>query len=487
MRYILVTRSGVVDSSSGEVLSLDRLEEVLLERPGGVIAGNNMYPVLATLVPMIKCDSGWSAKLKLQHKKKVLTGRVGGGIYFTHLSYRFPKERRNGKRHRPKSIKWLVLNLELFTETDDIAGASKALVDLADRRGISPRYSPGSFGGALLKASPLWSRDRNPAPWFISEKARFYLPGNYYALRVGIKHKTIDSALYVDQKSSHHTISSSVVLPDPRYLRARGRLRAVENGEYPRWLDSPKILKEHTGLLCAIIHSKGIPEDLEHLYPPWARLEGTRAVWIWTPELRILNSRVKLLWVSCALTSFEMDKALREFAEWSLAQLKDHNHPAIKPALLAAYGLLGVQVKDSIKNYTVTGRPKPESAKIVKLPLIDEVYCSTIESVRVPVIQNVVARGVIEAETRTRSLEYARLLEGKGVMVSQIYADGLIAVTDSIPEIPDGWRIAGVLSNLVSSSPNTIVSDEIVRMPGVPSGRRTIHIEQTSRALDKVV
>lgn len=484
MRYIFVTREGIVDSQTGEALELGRLEQVLLQKPGGIIAGNNLYPVISRLIPMIKSDYGWSAKLKLQKKKKTKSGVVGGAIYFTHLTYRFPKSTSRGKRFRPGSVKWTVLNLELFTETKDIAGSAKALVGLAERRGIKTRDSPGSFGGALLRSSPQWEKGRNPAPWFISEISRYRLPGNYYALRSGVQSRTIDHAYYIDQKSSHHTIASSVPLPHPAYLRARGRLRAVESGAYPEWIkpDQLSVLDDHIGVVVAVVECSFLPRQYEHLYPPWAKVRGKHAVWIWTPELRLFDKRVRLRWISASLTSYRLDPALLEFAEWSLKQIKNHPHPAIKPALLAAYGLLGARSDREIERYSVSGRPKPPRADIQNLPLIGECYRSTVNNVKVPVTQNVVARGVIEAETRTRSIEYARQLEWvHKIPVTQIYADGVIAQTDQLPFVPDDWRVVGSLTNLRSTSPNTMISDEITRTPGIPSGRRSIQLEQTSR------
>lgn len=480
MRYVFVTKDSVVDSQTGERLDLSQLESVLRQRPGGVIAGNNMYPTLAKLVPMLHSDYGWSAGLKMQQKRKPVSGRLGGVIYFTRLTYRFPKERCNGKRFRPGSIKWLILNLELFCETNEIEDSARALVSLARERGIRPRDSPGSFGGALLRASPAWQKGRNPAPWFISEKARHYLPGNFYALRHGYRIKTVPTAYYLDQKSSHHTIASTVPIPHPGFLHARGRLRSVEQGKYPAWIQGEnvaKMLARHTGLLCAMIECDFIPDSQRHLYPPWALKSGKRAVWLWTPELRLLDRRVRLRWVSASLTSYKMDPALLEFAGWSLEYLSHHKHPAIKAALLAAYGLLGVRGDKQVERYSVSGRPKPPRAENITIPLVGNVHRSVVKNTRVSAIQNVVARGVIEAETRTRSIEYARQLEGEGTHVMQIYADGLIAVTDQLPLfIPEYWRVAGELSNIYSPSPNTIIADNMIRTPGIPSGRRSARI-----------
>jgi hypothetical protein len=482
VRYIFITPSAVIDSSTGESLELEQLEKVMMEKPGGIIAGNNLYPVLARLVPMVKSDHGWSASLKVQQKRKLKSERVGGVIYFTRMTYRFPKERvAKNHRYRPGSIKWLILNLELFCETDDVAGAAKALVELAEKRGIKARHSPGAFGGALLRASPEWSTKRQPAPWFISEKARHYLPGNYYCLRDGYRMKTVPRAYYIDQRSSHHTIASTVMLPDPRHLRARGRLRSVEKGQAPYWIDGnnvQRIFDNHTGLLCAVVECDLMPRSIEHLYPPWAKRRGEHTVWIWTPELRLLDRRVRLRWVSAALTSYKCDPALNEYARWALDQLTHKHHNAIKPALLAAYGLLGVKSTGDIEKYSMSGRDAPVRSEVCKLPLIGECYRSTVTNTRVSAIQNVVARGVIEAETRTRSIEYARNLEEIGIHVCQIYADGVIAATDALPFVPKEWRIAGELTNVRSPSANTIISDNLYRMPGIPGGRRSAEIRR---------
>lgn len=481
MRYIFITPTGIADSSTGELLDIELLEEVLLIGGGGVICGNNLYSTLAQLIPMVRRDEGWSAKLKLQNRRKPNTGRAGGAIYFTSFTYRFPKVRHNGKRTRPKSIKWLVINLELFLETKDVSGAAKALVSLAERRGIAPRSSPGSFGGALLRGSPAWNKRRQPAPWFISEIARTRLPGNYYALRAGAQFRCVEKAVYLDQRSAHHHIAASIPLPNPAFLRARGRLRAVEKGYAPSWIDDVSLITGHVGLLCAVVRCHETPVEYQHLLPPWARRIGVHRTWIWTPELKLMNQSTELIHISACLTSFRLDPALREFAEWSLFQLEHHNHPAIKSALLAAYGLLAVRTDRRIENYSVSGQP-PKDSSVISLPVIGECFRSVVKNVRVPSIQNVVARGVIEAETRTRSIEYARYLEYvAGVPVTHIYADGLIAEAEKVPAIFDGWRLVEMLSNIRSVNPSTIISEQMSRTPGIPrSNKRPSVLDKSS-------
>jgi hypothetical protein len=480
MRYLFVTKKGIVDTLTGEVSERIELPPLIRMNPGGVIVGRNMYELLSGLVPEVRNDHGVTLKLmdKEDHNGKWRKGFT----YFSGMSYRFEKVRRNGRRYRPGSIKWLIINLELFceppvdmSELEDVEGAGRALVSLAARRGITTRSSPGAFGSALLRASNKWEKERHAAPWFISEDyARPNLPGNLYSLRSG--YRKAAEAYYLDQKSSHHSIVASTSLPHPHYLRARGYLRAVDKGIFRPWPNAVDMLRDHSGLLCATVEADTIPPTMTHLYPKWALESGKKQVWLWTPELRLLDRRVRLRWISAALTGRRMDPALPEFAKWALELLEYDNHPAIKPALLAVYGMLGCRPKDYYSMFTVHGRGKPPRATEVKRPLIGAVYRSDVKSRKPPSTQNVIARGVIEAETLTRSIEMARLLEGEGHKVIHIYADGLLTTADQLPFLPDGWRVQGALTHVSSPHPNSILSREMVRLPGIPNGRRAAYM-----------
>lgn len=421
------------------------------------------------------------------HRNEV---RVKGIIYVSRLTYRRAKRTRGGKRKRVPAIKWLVLNLELFCDPEknpDILQTAEALVNLAGRRGINPRHSPGAMGSAMVRASPEWENDRQPAPFFISEIAREYLPGNFYALNMNRQKGVIPHCYYIDQKSSHHKITDSIPLPHPKYLRARGRLRAVENGRHPLWIDQGELhlLQQHIGLLCCYMEIATIPNKLHHLYPPWAVKSGKQLRWVWTPELRLLDRFVRIRHVCCALTSHRLDPALWEYADWCLEQLQREDAGVIKSSLLAGYGMLGVKQNGPLELYTVHGRRKPLRAEVCELPLVKKVYRSTVEKTRVPTIQNVVARGVIEAETRTRSIEFARRLEAEGVPVVQIYADGLLAATDQLPltAVPEHWRIVASLTHVHSPHANSLISDQLVRLPGIQRDRRDVYLRRDAEGL----
>lgn len=479
MRYIIVRPDGILDTDTGELSDSLSLPMLLTCGNGGVIAGRNLYPLLSLLSDDIRKDTGWTMVVHAQHQK-VKRDKVGGIIYYSRISYRAPKVGGRNNRRRPPAIKWMVLNLELFTESEDLEAAARALVSIAEKRGVRPRYSPGTIGGALLRASPDWEPGRNPAPRFISEAARPHMPGNLYTLRHGYRNSK--RALYLDQHSSHHTIASSIPLPHPKYLRARGRFRSVEKrGSYPevtdRWLGGVDLLTlhNHIGVMVATLQIGHLAPTEKHLYPRWAQKAGTKQVWLWTPELRLLDRRIQIVKVSAALTSYRPDPALAEYAKWSLDQIHSCDfHPCIKPALLAAYGMLAVNNRESFTTHTIHGRPKPPRAESVNFPLVSgAVFRSTVERKRTPVIQNVVARGVIEAETSVRSIEMAREMEAMKIKVLQIYADGIIVESDQIPILPPTWRVSAELTNLVARTPNSVLADNLVKLPGIPNGRRT--------------
>jgi hypothetical protein len=476
VRSLFVLPTGVVDSDTGEVVDMS-LELLLTKRPGGSIVGRNLYPFLAPMVDDARRDYGWTATIITQ-SRQAKDDRVRGLIYFSHLTYRFAKIRRNGVRFRPGSIKWLVLNMELFTEDSDIVTGGRALMELASARGIRPRYSPGAFGAAMMRASPEYSRKRRPAPRFVSESARSNLPGNLYVLREG--YRTSKRAYYLDQRSAHHSAACTVDLPHPHHLRARGFFRAVEAERFPPWLKSTQLLANHVGVIIARVECRHLGRRQDHLYPPWARVPGTHVRWIWTPELRLLDQRVQIQHVCAALTSHVPDPLLREYGLWSREYLSPGRHSAVKPALLAGYGMLAVRTKSELVKYSVHGRTPSRRAEVVTLPLLSHVYRTRVEQRRTPSLQNVVARGVIEAEVNTRSVEMARRLESQGIPALHIYADGVIAECDQLPFLPDGWRVVTGLTDVTSANPTSVVSREMVRLPGIPDGRRTAYIRKDS-------
>lgn len=482
----MFTSRGIVHAITGEVLGPD-LGKILLQYKSSVLAGNNLYSEIAPLSENSRLDSGWTIAIS-EPRKLSSTHRVHGVLSVSRITYRHPKTRIEKNRYRPSSNKCVVIDFVawgVIVRESEFSQAIISLLELCSARGVKLRPTKGSLGSALLRASPNWVAGRGPAPRFISDQARDRLPGNMYALRKGYQAKVIPGAYYIDQISSHHTIASSIPLPHPQHLHSRsGKHRKVEKGICEPWIrsDNISILSNHIGILFCNVECDFIPDSLRHLYPRWALVKGTRNCHIWTPELRLLDRRVRIRWVSSGFTSTVADPVLLEYAQWALLQRSLTNHPIVKSALLPAYGVLATKGSGYVEHVLVHSRsPSPKSSPVT-LPLIGNAHRTRIPTTYRPVTQNVVARGVIESETLTRSIEYARELENTGIHVSQIYADGLIAVCDQLPFIPDNWRVVRALSKVWSPSSNTFVSDEVVRAPGRSTAQRQV-LEHTSRTL----
>ena len=141
MRYLCVTKQGILDTLTGELTERIELAPLIRMKPGGIIVGRNMYELLSLLGKEVRGkDDGTTLRL-WEKSDKPNAEHPKGPLYYSHLSHRFEKVRYKGKRYRPGSIKWLILNLELFceppeelTEQEDIESAARALVGNHDVR-----------------------------------------------------------------------------------------------------------------------------------------------------------------------------------------------------------------------------------------------------------------------------------------------------------------------------------------------------------------
>jgi hypothetical protein len=405
---------------------------------------------------------------------------VFGVFMVDYLSFRIsPSHYAGNKSHTFPTIRWDVINLEVFmkpppTEINEQWQAAKALLQLCDARGVSFRASRGSLSTALLKASPFWdNKERTPAPRFVNNIARDHLPGNHYSVSdVEIPFGGMEHCYYIDQTSAHHKIASQIAIPHPCHIRARGYFRqALENNHFKAWLKT--LPKYHNGLFLCGIELSTIPTKKKYLYPKEIALlkPGFHHIWLWSPEIRLLEGDhlVQLRYVVCGLSTDKHDMAITEYAHFAMEQLESpENKPYIKTLLLAAYGMLAFN-PTGYKSYRYWGGNDQSRGQVVEIPeagLVREVCVTLPDFVQIKTT-NVCARGMIEAETRTRSLLYARELVKQGYHVAQIYADGLVVETDHLPFIPEGWRITHSLTNVMIPRPNAIISDQMTKLPGI--------------------
>jgi hypothetical protein len=463
------------------------------------IAGSKLFEPLAELNALMQ-DSvpGWRMRIANRRRNaSTYDGRTRiVGRFF--VDYFCIDERVKHKRIPRRRFD--VMNLDLLYEKpsddpDEQMAMTLAILDMCENRGVAIRGTKGAIGSAMLKKSPKWEKGRHSAPRFINKKSREFLPGNFYSVSFKIR-KTRDSVFsiphcyYIDQTSSHHTIAASCPIPHPHYIRARGHYKAALRNQPKRWTDldtdlGRKLTSEHHGLLLCKATISQLPPTTIHLYPQWARKRGTQFVWIWTPEFRLFakDHRIQIESIYCAYTGHVLDPVLPEYAKWAISHIAANKETAKyrKGALLSAYGMLAFNGdKRSIYRYWggESSRPQVEipiagmvGESVIKVP--NDVELSTV---------NVIARGLIESETRTRSIEYARELHGQGFHVPQIYADGLLVETDALPFIPENWRVSHSLTNVHIPRPNAIVSDQMVKLPGVAGNEQDREWERRREA-----
>jgi hypothetical protein len=493
-KVIVVQGDNAYDSWTGLVSpAIPRLASLILNEndTDAYVAGTRLYSTLAQLNDMMTPEaSGW--RMRISTRRRSVMAKDGKrsvlGQFFVDYMALYTRSRMpQGKRRKTRRID--VINLELFKEPppEDIneqMSMAIAILELCESRKTRFRNTRGSLASAFMKQSPHWEVGRHAAPKFINQTAREHLPGNFYSVAQGPRKPgtkfggtVFDHCYYLDQKSSHHAIALSTPVPHPQQLHARGYYQRAMERDYRRWADPNSdvgrgILNgSQIGLVVARVYISTIPRSLAHLYPPWATHKGgQKYVWLWTPELRLFQGdhRLQLEHFVCGITADTADPVIPEYADWSLKQLKVNaqRKRTTKSILLAGYGMLAFNARQYDIYHYWGGRNTKAKVHIPIAGVVGETRIRLPEDVE-PSIVNVAARGIIEAEARTRSIEYARQLTGEGLHVPQIYADGLLVHTDTLPFLPDGWDVSHSLTHVTIPRPNAIVSRELVKLPGV--------------------
>lgn len=477
MKLVCWVNGHWVDADSGE--SVDIIDTLSLG-VRGVLCGFDLYETLLRVYESLSIITEYEGKeLKISGP-----GRNGKSqTVFRHYWYKISCRTQGGGGNSPRKTvtkTWVIWNRELLDNdrTLDPIEAPVRLLKLLDDRGVKPSPTPGGMAKAMFKSSSEWSKDRYAAPPWISEIARRELPGNYYSLREGFKRSR--NITLIDQQAAHHKICNSIPLPHPQSVHRRRR--RVPGQRDIRLIPLNKF-KWHMGLLLCKVEAGHIPPQHAHLYPQWCKTFGVSLQWVWTPELRLLNEKVRILGVQSALTGVRMDTVPWEYSDFALDQLSKDKHPIIKPVLHAAYGGMAVNSYEEYNQTILGDTGKFKDPKSIRLPWTDlEGREVTIKNLHVSPVQNVVAYGVIGAEQTTRSLELARRLElDEGIMVVQVYADALLVKAAQLPFVPDGWDIKGDLGDVVAGRAHEIISTHVQKLPGLHGERqRQLYITQVT-------
>lgn len=335
----------------------------------------------------------------------------------------------------------------------------------------------GGLAGQLLKDSRWFPRDRRKVPGATNARVRPQLPGNFYRLYCDPSDEQY-TALYLDMKSSHHTIASTLTFPHPDHLTARGFFDVTDEpgatvADGRPWLRAgtkafEKVTQKGHGLVYGRLEVPAFHGD-GHFPPPYMERPGERMVWAYTNELpliRELGGRWQYL--TAAWVSFQSDPGLNQYARYAITELQkatEERKRWLKPTLLSTYGVLASQERHMEVGFRVAkgGEFRQYPAGSSMLPARARVASRASESS----VTNVMYRGMIEAEQRVRAIGLARYVHQHGHRVLAIYADSIFVEGDRVPLLPAGWKVDGVLDGLVFSSATHFTSRQISKLPGI--------------------
>jgi hypothetical protein len=398
-----------------------------------------------------------------------------GNPYFTHTApfwYRF------GFRASSKysGIWHHILDPKQYT-TGLRAGTLEALIEWAtDVRSWCqatnvPIYpTPGTYGAAFLTDPRFYPDARRKIPRFINERSRPALPGNYYFLR-GDHRKRYFGVYEIDMNAAHHNAAIRVSFPDANTTFARGNYW-TKNPKDPLsdkpwlWANTPafeRALKMYGLFYCRL----NVPSD-ESVYlqnrPQFA--VGTNTAFIFSNEIEILRELgVEIVYLIAAWGSFQRDTGLARFGQWAISELSKANEQRrtwLKPTLISVHGCLACRPETS----GGTGFYRTESPRcnVVLLPVRGSVIPLYIPrpSGWEPGFVNVIHRGMIEAETRKRLVQFDRVTDGRALC---LYADSAFMQNAPV-NLPEGWRIKAKHDWIAFLDHVSWASNLATKMPG---------------------
>jgi hypothetical protein len=364
--------------------------------------------------------------------------------------------------------------------------------DFCMEHGLKPATTRGGLAKQLLRDPRFYPEARRKVPKATNDRTREHLPGNHYEL-AGERDR-LYAAVYLDQESSHHTIAADVPLPAADLLRAQGRFHSLTDIPWamPGTHRFDRVTNE-LGLLYVKLRVR--PGGPTRFIPPWAepptdpasqahrdrlsaedlsrRRAGEHLVFLWTNELRLLKRvGAEIVYVIAAWTTPHADDGIRRYARWAKSYLRgkpEVTRAWLKPTLLTLYGMLATRPRAPIAAWWQTkGDARADVLPIGRSLLPVKIREAQAEGE--PSTNNVLQRGMIEAEMRTRSLELAHDLDAAGFRVLCIYADAVLVEPQGaapFPLMPDYWRPKGSLNLLRFLDETHFVSREMVRLPGI--------------------
>jgi hypothetical protein len=479
------------------------LPELVKTEPSSIFVAVDTSRLLCRLDQLFRDDSSWQFKVRpiertrnAQTSGKAVFSYSGVNVdWFGFTGLRLPDGPRGGKRHEPNryhrvldpatfcGVMPTIVSDALADTTGDIELLTDALYLWArslrgwcEEQGVTLRSTNGSIAAQLLKDPRFYPEDRRKVPSFINESVRSHLPGNYYKLFCQLE--TEHDAFYLDQVSAHHTIAQTISLPNANNLFAYGHHKSlIDKPGVPNTV-LKRVLAMHGSIYCKI-HVPHLPPN--SFPPPWASKHGRHLAYLFTNELQLAyDLGIKVEYVIAAWVSPDKDTGLAKYAEFSKQQLLKASplqKDWLKSTLLATYGILAAKPR-KFKSGFAKARDGEETCYAAGAGLLSVIEKSS-QRESEPSVANVMHRAMIEAETRKRSLEMARMMvKYHGFRVLSIYADSVFldardkeGFIIALPLLPPEWRLQAELSHLRFHTPVSFTSDRLMKMPGTPKTR----------------
>lgn len=350
---------------------------------------------------------------------------------------------------------------------------------LANELRLSP--TSGGLASQLLRDSRFYPQDRRKVPKATNARAREVLPGNFYKLNADTERYY--RAVYLDQENAHHSCARDLEFPHADRLFAKGHFdRDGCDGCDGLWS------RAGTRHFAKIIQQPGlfrlrlrVPIPIRgRTVPPYMEKPGAHDVWVYSNELemiRRLGGRIE--GIIAAWTSTTVDKGLNRYAQWAVDQLEGQPRETrewLKPTLLSTYGILAAKPRHREFGYL-----RSKGGVATELPVGAEMLPVKMHKTSRQLeanFANVIHRGMIEAETRRRSIELANDLHAGGLEIIAVYADSVFARRNGpLPLLPAGWSVKHDLDGLRFLNPVSFTSRQLTKLPGVPKELQDRHLE----------
>lgn len=489
--------------STGEIQSLSQLPIVVLQEPPSIIVGYEVGVAIKELADAFADQGTFQAKIT-PVQRELTPWKVGQdrtvmdvGVSFAYIGWRKSKNKKSGWK-----VKHYPLDPFLFTasykpeyRTHDrsLQSVARWAIDVREfleANGLSFRATQSGIAAQLLKHPKFYPEPRRKIPKQTNAKVRDTLPGNFYQY-VGANPKLTYQALEVDQEAAHHSCASTLQFPSANGLYAKGYFAKLPDKPFAvRGTKLYERLLSSFGLFYVRITPPIGARTQPFLLPAadYAATDSTgkKLVFVYSNELDDLRETGATIdYVIAAWTSEEQDEGLNQLALWSLEQIAASSPERkrwLKPLLLSSYGLLAAKPKPLRTGY-LQGKGEPQHFHVGRGEVM-RFFTSESKFAVEPGFANVVHRGMIEAETRKRSLQMARWLTKHGFQVLTVYADAVYcAGSKHVPFLPPGWSTKEI-SNAHFPNANQIVCDQFEKLPGL-HGRRRKTLADTVRGKRK--